>query len=67
MVAALAHLPRRQREAVALYYLAGLSEEEVGRALGIAVGTVKSHLHRGLSALRRSLDDGLVEVRFALG
>jgi RNA polymerase sigma-70 factor, ECF subfamily len=64
MVAALDRLPRRQREAVALYYLAGLSEEEVGRALGIAAGTVKSHLHRGLSALRR-LEDGLVEVRFA--
>jgi RNA polymerase sigma factor (sigma-70 family) len=60
MVAALNRLPRRQREAVALHYLAGLTDDEVARALGIAEGTVKSHVHRGLVALRRSLgeDDG---------
>ncbi len=57
MVAALNRLPRRQREAVALHYLAGLTDEEVGRALGIAEGTVKAHVHRGLLALRRSLGD----------
>ena len=60
MVAALSRLPRRQREAVALHYLAGLTDDEVARALGIAEGTVKSHVHRGLVALRRTLgeDDG---------
>jgi RNA polymerase sigma factor (sigma-70 family) len=57
MVAALHRLPRRQREAVALHYLAGLSDDEVAGALGIATGTVKSHVHRGLVALRRSMGD----------
>jgi RNA polymerase sigma-70 factor (sigma-E family) len=57
MVAALNQLPRRQREVVALHYLAGLTDEEVAGALGIATGTVKAHVHRGLTALRRSLGD----------
>jgi RNA polymerase sigma-70 factor (ECF subfamily) len=66
MVAALARLPRRQREAIALYYLAGLSAEEVADVLGLSAGTVKSHLHRGLAALRRRLGHGLEEVRLAI-
>ena len=66
MVAALTHLPRRQREAIALYYLAGLPAEEVAQVLGLSAGTVKSHLHRGLVALRRRLGDSLEEVRLAL-
>jgi RNA polymerase sigma factor (sigma-70 family) len=52
LVAALRRLPKRQREAVALRYLADLSESDVGLALGIGQGTVKTHLHRGLAALR---------------
>jgi DNA-directed RNA polymerase specialized sigma24 family protein len=35
------------------YYL-DLSEAEIAAALGIAVGTVKSHVFRGLDALRQS-------------
>jgi RNA polymerase sigma factor (sigma-70 family) len=49
---ALRRLPRRQREAVVLRYLADLSESDVGLALGIRQGTVKTHVHRGLAALR---------------
>jgi RNA polymerase sigma factor (sigma-70 family) len=49
---ALRRLPTRQREAVVLRYLADLSETDVGLALGIRQGTVKTHLHRGLAALR---------------
>jgi RNA polymerase sigma factor (sigma-70 family) len=52
LVAALRRLPTRQREAVVLRYLADLSERDVGLALGIGQGTVKTHLHRGLAALR---------------
>ena len=52
LVAALRRLPKRQREAVALRYLADLSESDVGLALGIGQGTVKTHLHRGLAAMR---------------
>jgi RNA polymerase sigma factor (sigma-70 family) len=52
LIAALRRLPTRQREAVVLRYLADLSELDVGLALGIRQGTVKTHLHRGLARLR---------------
>jgi RNA polymerase sigma-70 factor (ECF subfamily) len=55
LAAALAKLPRRQREAIALRYLSDLSEAETAEALGIGVGSVKTHTHRGLAALRASL------------
>ncbi|HET9610649.1 MAG TPA: sigma-70 family RNA polymerase sigma factor [Acidimicrobiales bacterium] len=55
LVAALRSLPRRQREVVALRYLADLAEADVAAALGCAAGTVKQHAHRGLAALRRHL------------
>jgi RNA polymerase sigma factor (sigma-70 family) len=55
---ALRRLPRRQREVVALRYLADWSELDVAAALGVSAGAVKSHASRGLSALRHHLDDG---------
>jgi RNA polymerase sigma-70 factor (ECF subfamily) len=55
LAAALAKLPRRQREAIALRYLSDLSEAETAEALGIGVGSVKTHTHRGLAALRANL------------
>jgi RNA polymerase sigma factor (sigma-70 family) len=55
LAAALARLPRRQRDAVVLRHLADLSEAETAEALGCGVGTVKSHTHRGLAALRAAL------------
>jgi RNA polymerase sigma factor (sigma-70 family) len=54
LAAAIASLPRRQREVVALRYIADLSEEDVMRLLGCSAGTVKQHAHRGLAALRSS-------------
>jgi len=48
----LAGLPRRQREVVALRYLADLSEADVARTLSCSTGSVKRHAHRGLAALR---------------
>ncbi len=51
LVAALARLPRRQREVVALRYLLDLTERQTADALGIGVGTVKSSTSRGLAAL----------------
>ena len=56
LVAALRRLPRRQRDVVVLRYLADLPESEVAATLGCSVGTVKQHAHRGLAALRASLD-----------
>jgi RNA polymerase sigma-70 factor (ECF subfamily) len=48
---ALSTLPRRQREAVVLRYYLQLDTREVGRALGINEGTVKSTLSRARAAL----------------
>jgi RNA polymerase sigma-70 factor (ECF subfamily) len=50
--AALRALPRRQREVIVLRYLVGLPDSEVADALGIAEGTVRTHVRRALSALR---------------
>lgn len=50
-------LPRRQRQVVALRILLDQSIEETGRVLGLAPGTVKAHLHRGLKHLRKDLTE----------
>lgn len=55
IVAALAGLPRAQREAIVLHHLVGLSVAEVSGELGAPEGTVKSWLSRG----RRQLADAL--------
>lgn len=49
--AALAKLPRRQREAVVLRYLVGLSERDAASVMHLSAGTLKVHVRRGLSAL----------------
>ena len=49
---ALGQLPRRQREVIALRYLAGLSEHEVAEAMGIADSSVKEHAKRAMATLR---------------
>jgi RNA polymerase sigma factor (sigma-70 family) len=63
--AALMALPRRQREVVVLRHLVGLSEPEVAVALDLSLGTVKTHLRRGLSGLRKSFDLDLEEDHLA--
>jgi RNA polymerase sigma-70 factor (ECF subfamily) len=60
--AALLTLAPRQRQAITLRYLGGLSDQEVAQALGISLGSVKTHIHRGLKGLRGRLDTGLEEV-----
>lgn len=52
LVEALALLPKRQREGVALRHLGGLSEAETATALKVSTGSVKTHMSRGLAALR---------------
>lgn len=54
---AVRELPRRQREVVALYYLADLSVAEVAAVLGLSEGSVKSHLSDARSRLRAALED----------
>jgi RNA polymerase sigma factor (sigma-70 family) len=53
---AVARLPRRQREAITLHYLADLSVAEVAALLGIAESSVKSHLGAARAALRERLE-----------
>jgi RNA polymerase sigma-70 factor, ECF subfamily len=48
-------LPSRQQEAVALHYLLDLPVTETAAAMGIDVGTVKTHLSRARAALQRAL------------
>jgi RNA polymerase sigma factor (sigma-70 family) len=50
--AAIAELPKGQREAVALYYLAGLTQAEAAQHLGIPPGAVKTRLHKARTSLR---------------
>lgn len=54
--AALLALPRRQREVVALRFLGDFSEQATATALGLTVGTVKSHASRGLTRLRTTVE-----------
>lgn len=54
---AVGRLPRGQREVFVLVHLEGLSVREVAEITRRAPGTIKSHLHRALRALRRELAD----------
>ncbi|MFJ4716798.1 SigE family RNA polymerase sigma factor [Streptomyces sp. NPDC088785] len=56
LVAALAQLPARQREAVVLRYWEDLSETQTAAAMGCSVGTVKSNAARGISRLRSAIE-----------
>jgi RNA polymerase sigma-70 factor (ECF subfamily) len=52
---ALSELPPEFRAAVVLSDIEGLSYEEVGEALGIKLGTVRSRIHRARARLRQAL------------
>ncbi len=52
---ALATLPRRQRQAVALVHGLGLTHAETAAVLGLSRSTVQNHVERGLAALRVAL------------
>jgi RNA polymerase sigma factor (sigma-70 family) len=53
--AALVRLPPEFRAAVVLCDVAGLSYQDIGEALDIPVGTVRSRIHRGRALLREAL------------
>jgi RNA polymerase sigma factor (sigma-70 family) len=57
VVRALTPLPPRQRAALVLLDLVGLSSEEAGRALGIRAVTVRVLASRARTALREVLDE----------
>lgn len=56
LLVALRRLPQRQREVVALRVLLDLDTDTTASQLGIAPGTVTTHLHRALTHLRTVLN-----------
>src|SRR5580704_641101 len=56
LLAAVAALPPRRREAIVLRFWLGLSEREMAATMGMSAGTVKSLVSRGLDALGQALE-----------
>jgi RNA polymerase sigma-70 factor (sigma-E family) len=59
LLAAVARLPRRAREVLALRYYLDLADHEIAAALGISRTTVSSTASRALAALGRELQEEL--------
>ena len=55
VLAAMAELPPAYRAALTLRHMQQLSYQEVADALGIPLGTVKTHLHRARAALKATI------------
>lgn len=53
---ALASIPKDFRTAVLLCDVEGLSYEEIARAMGTSIGTVRSRIHRGRRMLRKRVE-----------
>lgn len=58
---AVRRLPHKQASVVILRYYLDLSEADIADSLGMARGSVKSHAHRALTKLQKSLADELGE------
>lgn len=54
----LAQLSRAQRASIVLRFYEDRDDDEIAAVLGCAPGTVRSHISRGLSALRVKLNEG---------
>ncbi|GIG57345.1 RNA polymerase sigma24 factor [Longispora fulva] len=62
LLAALAQLPQAYREVIVLHHLADLPVDEVATTLDLPVGTVKSRLSRGRTALATRLRPAEAEL-----
>ena len=51
-------LPDAQRKVIALSVIEGMTQEEIATKTKLPLGTVKSHLRRGLLAVREALMSG---------
>jgi RNA polymerase sigma-70 factor (ECF subfamily) len=60
---ALQRLPRRERTAIALRYVADLTTDEIAAAMGVAPGTVGSTLNAARRNLARALGDDEAPAR----
>jgi RNA polymerase sigma-70 factor (ECF subfamily) len=54
---ALAGLPPRDREVIALKFHAGLDNAELAAVLGVSLSNAGTQLHRAMTKLRRAVDD----------
>jgi RNA polymerase sigma-70 factor (ECF subfamily) len=54
---AIARLPEQYRFLIAAHHLQGVQYEALAEALGVPLGTVKTHLHRAKRRLRELLSD----------
>ncbi len=59
VLAAVARLPRRAREVLALRYYLDLPDSEIAAVLGVSKGTVSSTASRALATLGRALEEEL--------
>ncbi len=51
-----AALPGKQRSVFILRFVEDMEISEIATAMGLHVGTVKSHLHRGLASVRKAME-----------
>ena len=58
----LAKLPESERTVVTLYYLGEMTTKEIGKFLGVSVGTIKSRLRRGRKRLQEDEELMIQEV-----
>ncbi len=56
VIDALRSLPRRQRDCLILQYYLELTVADIARTLGLSVNSVKTHLRRGMAALKTRLE-----------
>jgi RNA polymerase sigma-70 factor (ECF subfamily) len=55
--AALAELPARDREIIALKFHAGMSNAEIAKVLGVSESNAGTMLHRTMQKLRKACDE----------
>jgi RNA polymerase sigma-70 factor, ECF subfamily len=60
---AVQHLGQSDQQIIYLRYFLEMSVEETAQAMGIASGTVKSHLHRALGRLRKVIERDYPDLR----
>lgn len=65
--AQVAELPDRQREVLVLRFSEGLQYDEIAEVVRCPIGTVKSRIYYGLSALRDGLPQGVEEIPDVIG
>jgi RNA polymerase sigma-70 factor (sigma-E family) len=56
VIAELRRLPKRQRECLVMRYYLDLPESEVAGLLGVSIGSVKTHTHRGIERMRKAME-----------